>query len=63
MTPPPKTGKRGDSLKGASGSTRRMVRPAAPMRPNEVPAGTEEVTHRISYFYSLTLVNFRFARP
>ena len=45
------------------GSTRRVVCPAAPMRPNEVPAGTEEATHRITYFYSLTLIDFRFARP
>ena len=35
-----------------------MVRPAAPMRLNEVPAGTEEVTHRILYFYGLTLSIF-----
>ena len=58
MTPPPKTGKRGDSLKGASQSNKKMVHPAAPMRSDEVTAGTEEATYCILYFYNLTLVDF-----
>ena len=46
MTPPPKkTDKRGDSLQGAPGSTGKVVRPAAPRKLNEDPAGTEEATH------------------
>ena len=46
-----------DLLTGAStpcrappGSTGRVVRPAAPMRPNEDPAGTEKATHHTTYF-------------
>ena len=31
-------------------STGRVVHPAAPMRPNEDPAGTEEATHHTTYF-------------
>ena len=32
------------------GSTGRVVCPAAPMRPNEDPAGTEKATHHTTYF-------------
>ena len=51
MTPPPKKQARGETpCRASPGSTGRVVRPAAPMRPNEDPAGTEEATHHITYF-------------
>ena len=67
MTPPPKkkkkTDKRGDSCRAPPGSTGRVVRPAAPMRPNEDPAGTEEGDPPYYVFLRLNLINFRFVRP
>ena len=63
MTPPPKKQTRGETpCRAPPGSTGRVVRPAAPMRPNEDPAGREgDPPYYV--FLRLNLINFRFVRP
>ena len=64
MTPPPRKQARGETpCRAPPNSTGRVVRPAAPMRPNEDPAGTEEGDSPYYVFVRLNLINFRFARP